>query len=103
VLLLDWQEPRVGNPGLDLAVFTSMSFRESDREAVERELVQAHAAHLRQRGCEWPDPWRDYRLGLLGRAARIVEIADPSFISLPWVFRRSARAALANGVAELIR
>ncbi|MEJ2087861.1 MAG: aminoglycoside phosphotransferase family protein [Gammaproteobacteria bacterium] len=102
-LLLDWQDPRIANPGLDLAVFTTMSYRAADRPARERYFVRRHADRLRAHGCEWPDPWEDDRLGLLRRAARIVEIADVDFVSLPWVFRRSALAAVEHEVGELIR
>jgi aminoglycoside phosphotransferase (APT) family kinase protein len=65
VLLLDWQEPRVANPGLDLAVFTTMSYRTRDRADRESRLVDRHAERVRQQGCDWPDPRADYRLGLL--------------------------------------
>lgn len=102
-VLLDWQEPRIGNPGYDLAVFTTMSFPGKQRRAQERALVTAHADRLAELGCLWPDPWDDYRLGLVRRAARIVEIADTGFASLPWVFRRSAMAAIETHAGELIR
>lgn len=103
VLLLDWQEAGIANPGLDLAVFMTMSYRAAERSRWERRLVARHAARVRAHGCEWPDPWADYRLGLLRRVARIVEIADVEFISLPWVFRRTAVSALVHGVRSLIR
>ncbi len=101
--LLDWEEPAFANPGLDLAVFLTMSFKEVDRARLEAKLVARHADRVRARGCEWPAPWRDYRLGLLRRAARIVEIAEVGFESLSWVFRRSAVAAVAHRCHELIR
>lgn len=101
--LIDWEEPAFANPGLDLAVFMTMSFKEADRGRIERGLVERHAAHVRKQGCEWPAPWRDYRLGLLRRVARIVEVAEVGFGSLPWVFRRSAIAALAHRADQLIR
>ncbi len=102
-LLLDWQDPRIGNPGYDLAVFMTMSFRQADRAAREAELIEQYFARLQSAGCRWQDPWRGYRLGLLRRAARIVELADVDFPSLPWVFRRSAMAALAHDAGDLIR
>jgi len=102
-LLLDWQDPRIANPGLDLAVFTTMSFPESQRAEREWYLLDRHSARLRELGCDWPDPEADYRLGVLRRAARIVEIADVEFSSLPWVFRRSAIAAVEHTVEDLIR
>ena len=102
VLLLDWQEPRIANPGYDLAVFTTMSYRRTERSRVERDLVDRHATRLASRGCLWSDPWNGYRLGVLRRAARIVEIAELEFSSLPWVFRRSALAAVTLDVGELI-
>lgn len=103
VLLLDWQVPRIANPGLDLAVFTTMSYLEEDRGAAEHSLVERHAERVREQGCEWNDPWRDYHLGLLRRAVAIVQLSEIDFISLPWVFRRSAIAAVDHEVGELIR
>ena len=102
-LILDWEEPCFANPGLDLAVFTTMSFPEVDRPRYERWLVQRHAATLARFGCDWPDPWHDYRLGVLRRAARVVEIASVGFSSLAWVFRRSAIAAVQHRCEGLIR
>ena len=102
VLMLDWQEPRIGNPGYDLAVFTSMSFRQADRSNHEGPLLDRYCNRLAAAGCHWPDPWHGYRLGLLRRAARIVEIADINFPSLPWVFRRAAMAAVEQDVGSLI-
>lgn len=93
-ILLDWQEPRIANPGYDLAVLTTMSFPVRERRRVERDIVDRHARQLRDLNCQWPLAWRDYRLGVLCRAARIVEIAHLDFPSLPWVFRRSAAAAV---------
>ena len=102
-LLLDWQHPHVANPGLDLAVFITMSLHEEQRAERERYLVNRHSERVKAHGCDWPDPWRDYQLGLLRRAARIVEIADSNFVSLPWVFRRTALAAVEHWVGDLIR
>lgn len=34
--LIDWEEPAFANPGLDLAVFMTMSFKEADRGRIER-------------------------------------------------------------------
>ena len=102
-LILDWQDPRIANPGLDLAVFPTMSYPEEQRRNRERYLVDRDAQRLREHGCIWSDPWQDYRLGVLCRAARIVEIANADFISLPWVFRRSALAAVEHQVDDLIR
>lgn len=102
-LLLDWQDPHIANPGLDLAVFITMSLSEEQRPERERYLVDRHTARLATHGCHWPDPWQDYRLGLLRRVARIVEIASPDFVSLPWVFKRTALAAIEHRVEDLIR
>jgi aminoglycoside phosphotransferase (APT) family kinase protein len=103
VLLLDWQDPRIANPGLDLAVFTTMSYLEADRRSAEQSLVMRHADKIREKGHQWKDPWHDYRLGLLRRAVAIVELAEIEFVSLPWVFRRSAMGAVDHDVGELIR
>ena len=102
-LLLDWQDPRVANPGLDLAVFTTMSFTPEQRLQQEKYIVDRHSSRVMSHDCDWPNPWQDYRLGLLRRAARIVEIADVEFRSLPWVFQRSALAAVEHDVGDLVR
>ena len=102
VLLLDWQEPRIGNPGYDLAVFTTMSFRHADRPDAERALLRSYLRELDAAGCDWPDPLRGYRLGILRRIARLVEISDLNLSSMPWMFRRTALAALAHDVGELV-
>jgi len=102
-VFLDWQAPRIGSPGFDLAVFLAMSHPGPTRRRVERGLVERHAAALRGRGLAWRDPWSDYRRGLLRRAARIVEIcADEGPGPLGFVYRRCARAAADHGVGELI-
>ncbi len=101
--LLDWQDPQIANPGCDLAVFTTMSLPTGKRRELEQDLVDRHASRMAASGCHWPDPWQGYRLGVLRRAARIVEIASEEFSSLPWVFRRSAQAALDHDVSDLIQ
>ncbi len=103
IVFLDWQAPRVGNPGFDIAVFTAMSYPVKDRRKVEEQLVRRHADLVGSNGINWPDPDTDYRRGLLRRAARIVEIsARGGFSSLPWVFERCAQAAVDHNVIELI-
>lgn len=103
VVFLDWQAPRLGNAGFDVAVFTAMSYPVNERRRVERALVDRHAAAIRQRDIDWPDPWEDYRRGLLRRAARIVEItAAGPIASLAFVFERCATAAVDHAVGDLI-
>jgi len=107
VLLLEWLElipfSLAASPGFDLAVFTTMSFPAATRATLEADLVAEHALQLKTLGCRWVEPWRDYQLGLLLRVARVVELADHAFSSLPWVFRRTALAVLDNRAIELIR
>lgn len=103
VLMLDWQDPGIGNPGYDLAVFMTLSFRERDRPARERALLPLYLQRLEGHGLRWSDPWLGYRYGLLRRVARLIELAEAGFPSLPWVFRRAANAALDHNVGALIR
>ncbi len=94
VLILDWEDPLVGNPGYDLAVFIGMSFSTQQRRDIEEHLLRLYIEQLQALGVTWQG-WREaYRAGLVRRAANIVEIASPAFTSLPWVFERSAQAAL---------
>jgi len=103
VVFLDWQSPRIGNPGFDTAVFTSMSYPVEARRREEEALLERHVESLKARGLDWPDPWMDYRRGLLRRAARIVEISgDSGFSSLSFVFQRCASAAADHRVLDLI-
>ena len=102
VVMLDWQDAQAGHPGLDLAVFLTMSFPVKKRRAAEKQLLHRYTRQLAAAGCHWPEVHNGYRLGLLRRAARIVEIASDEFISLPWVFRRSALAAIDHHVEELL-
>lgn len=103
IVFLDWQAPRVGNPGFDIAIFMAMSYPTPFRRAVEARLVRRHYESVRARGIDWPDPVADFRLGLLRRAARIVEIAATgTFSSFSWVFQRCATAAADHRVGDLI-
>ena len=103
IRLMDWEEPSIANPGLDLAVFMTMSFPIARRRAVEADLLERYDARLRSHGCHWETLNSGYRLGLLRRTARIVEIASDGFTSLPWIWRRTAQAALDHEVHTLLR
>ncbi len=103
VLILDWQDPQIIHPAFDLAVFTTMSLPVEIRRQWERGLVDHHAGLVASKGYRIERPWPMYRLGVLRRAARIVEIASTDFVSLPWVFKRSAQAAIDLEASELIR
>ena len=68
-----------------------------------------HADATRAAGvADWTDPWGDYRLGVLRRAARIVEIApgwpqdDVGKGAFRMVAERCAQAAADLDVGELI-
>jgi hypothetical protein len=103
LVFLDWQAPRVGNPGFDIAVFIAMSFPVKKRRLREHDLVRRHYESIQAQGVDWPNPVDDFRCGLLRRAARIVEIsARDQFSSLSWVFRRCATAAADHKVGNLI-
>lgn len=102
IAFLDWQTARVGNPGFDVAVFTAMSYPTNVRRRVEERLVQRYVDRLSASGATLPDPWDAYRLGILRRAARIVEIVKHGFPSARWVFGRCAQAAVDLKVGELI-
>ena len=110
VCMLDWAGARLGHASFDVAVFVVMSFPVEARRIRERSLVALHAEAARALGVEcWPDPWADYRLGVLRRAARIVEIApgwpwsDPvSQRAFRMVAERCAQAAADLAVTDLI-
>lgn len=103
VVFLDWQAPRAGSPGFDLAVFTTMSYPAAERRAAEEGLHERHLRALHERGVEWPGSWEAYRRGVLRRAARIVEIAAQNGLpSLDWLFERCAAAAVDHRALELV-
>jgi len=94
VVMFDWQDPALGNPGSDVADLLVMSYPTERRRAVAAATIDRHARLLgRQAGY---DPDAGYRAGVLHRVARIVCIAHrhPNWPSLPWVFERCAAAAL---------
>ncbi len=109
VCTLDWAGARLGHASFDVAVFVVMSFPVAARRERERELVVLHADATRAAGvADWADPWGDYRLGVLRRAARIVEIApgwpqdDVGKGAFRMVAERCAKAAADLDVGELI-
>lgn len=111
VVLLDWQGPRRGSPGLDVAFFLAMSLPIETRRRLERGLVAEHAGALRRAGVRpGRDPWLDYRLGILRRAVRIIENHDSSRASgeeavrsFRLVFERCLSAAADLDALELVR
>ena len=103
IVFLDWQSPRIGNPAFDLAIFLAMSYPIEKRRIVEQQLVRKHHQLTRDLGLNLPDPEKHYRLGLLRRAARIVEISSRDwFSSFNWVFKRCATAAVDHETLDLI-
>lgn len=102
VCVLDWQDPTLGNPGLDVADYLVMSYPIALRRKVARRLVARHAELL---DIEF-DAWTSYRLGTLQRVARVTgsagEFPDWARSSLPRVFERCAVAAMDAKVLELI-
>ena len=110
VCTLDWAGARLGHASFDVAVFVVMSFPVEARRERERALVALHAQAARALGVDdWSDPWADYRLGVLRRAARIVEIAPGwprsdalSREAFRMVALRCALAAADLDIADLI-
>ena len=102
VCLLDWQDPALGNPGLDVADYLVMSYPVAVRRTVAQRMVERHAELL---DIEF-DAWTSYRIGTLQRVARVTASAgqfpDWANSSLPWVFERCAAAAIDANVLELI-
>lgn len=107
VVLLDWPSVRRGRAAFDVAVFIAMSVPRDVRRARERDWVALHAQALAAAGVrDTADPWQAYRLGVLRRAARIVEIAPgwpkPAESALRMVAERCLGAAADLDSAELI-
>ena len=107
VILLDWPSVRRGRAAFDVAVFIAMSVPTDVRRLRERHWVALHAQALAAAGVhDAADPWQAYRLGVLRRAARIVEIAPgwpaASESALRMVAERCLSAAADLDTAELI-
>ncbi len=107
VVLLDWPSLRRGRACFDVAVFVAMSVPVPVRRRRERDWVALHAEALAAAGVrDGGDPWQAYRLGILRRAIRIVEIA-PGWPAageggLRMVAERCLMAAADLDTAELI-
>lgn len=108
-VLLDWAGPRRGHAGFDVAVFVVMSLPVEDRRREERGLVEHHAAAVAAAGVPgFTDPWPAFRLGVLRRAARVVEFAEhwprgrAAEGALRMVAERCLTAAVDHRVGELI-
>ena len=99
----------------DVGFFVAMSYPVDRRRAVEKDLIAQHADWLRAAGAPGSrDPWRDYRLGVLRRFTRIVELAgslpawnpeqqdSPLLMPLPMVVTRCAQAAVDLETLELV-
>lgn len=107
VVLLDWPSVRRGRAAFDVAVFIVMSVPKEVRRDRERDWVALHAEALAAAGVrDAADPWQAYRLGVLRRAARIVEIAPGWPVAgesaLRMVAERCLAAAADLDTAELI-
>jgi fructosamine-3-kinase len=104
ILFFDWAAARRGLASFDVAVFAVQSFPIEKRRQAEEALVAAHAAAVKAAGVtEWPDPWLDYRRGVLAWMVHMIQNAtlrpgDPSWV----VVERYAAAAVDLRVGELI-
>ena len=107
VVLLDWPSVRRGRACFDVAVYVAMSVPVDVRRRRERDWVALHAEALAEAGVrDAADAWQAYRLGVLRRAIRIVEIAPgwpaAGEASLRMVAERCLSAAADLDTAELI-
>lgn len=102
VCVLDWQDPMLGSPGVDVADYLLMSYPIADRRRTRVSFIDRHAALLAR---DDYDPIEGFRLGALQRVVRTTRSAhafpDWSNSSLPWVFERCATGALDAAVADL--
>lgn len=103
VCMLDWQDPVLGNPGVDVADYLLMSYKIQDRCRIQDAFIEQHASLFDRQGY---DATIGFRLGALQRVVRTVCSAHafPGWAesSLPWVFDRCATGAVAADVAALV-
>ena len=103
VCMLDWQDPVLGNPGVDVADYLLMSYDIDDRCRLQDAFIAQHAALFARQGY---DAGFSFRLGVLQRVVRTVCSAhvfpDWANSSLPWVFKRCATGAVDADVAALV-
>ena len=104
ILFLDWPAARCGLASFDVAVFMVQSFPDATRRQVERALVAEHADAVdAARGASWPDPWIDYRRGVLYWLVHMLQDATLTPGQPPWVvIDRYVAAAVDLRVGELI-
>ena len=104
VLFMDWADTRRGLASFDVAVFAVQSYPTPDRRRKEESLVATHAAAVRSAGVhDWPDPWLDYRRGMLYWVIHMIQNAalrpgDATSI----VIERYVAAAIDLRIHELI-
>jgi hypothetical protein len=109
VTVVDWQSVKIGKPLNDVAYFLGASLLPEARRDVERDLVAAYHAALREAGIDdldWQACWEGYRRGAFAGfgvtviASMLVEQTargDQMFIVMA---RRHARHALDVGAEE---
>jgi aminoglycoside phosphotransferase (APT) family kinase protein len=104
VLFIDWADARRGLASFDVAVFAVQSFPIPERRRQEEELVAAHVEHARAAGVsEWPDPWLDYRRGVLSWVVHMIQNVNLHHTDLPkFVIDRYVSAAVDLRIGELV-
>ncbi|MBW2281584.1 MAG: phosphotransferase [Deltaproteobacteria bacterium] len=104
ILFLDWPAARRGLASFDVAVFLVQSFPDETRREVEQSLVMEHARAVNaERDASWPDPWIDYRRGVLYWMVHMLQDAALTPGQPPWVVvDRYVAAAVDLRVGELI-
>ncbi len=104
VLFLDWAAARTGHPSFDVAVFAVQSFPTEVRRRTEESFVATHAELCLAAGVKaWPDPWLDYRRGVLYWIVHMLQGAKLRPGDPPWiVIDRYVPAAVDLEIGELI-
>ena len=104
ILFLDWPSARCGLASFDVAVFMVQSFPPKTRRRVERSLVMQHAEAVEaERTTSWPDPWLDYRRGVLYWMVHMLQDVALQPGQPPWVvIDRYVAAAVDLRVGELV-
>ena len=73
------------------------------RRQQEKYIVDRHSSRVMGHDCDWPDPWQDYRRGVLYRMINMLENAQLLPGATPWiVIPRYVAAAVELEVGELI-
>lgn len=105
VVFLDWEAVRWGHAAFDVAVFCVQSYRSEDRRREETRVVAEHAQGVTRArsGVHWPDPWLDYRRGVLYWMVHMLQDASLAPGAPAWiVIDRYVAAAVELACGDLI-